>query len=175
MDAFKVIIVVSLVASLAALAFIGVIVQDQINGAKIPDIQRGVVTSKAPLNGDSAAKYAVYLSDGRTLYIKNDTALYNSIIIANQTSVFSCKKDIKNDMILIEDINPTGGLVTSKAAVDLPSADYSIGLADGRILYVASNSTLYDEVMVNETYLFDWTFDFSHNLYLVQGANLVFP
>ncbi len=101
MDAFKLTIILTIAATAGILGGIIFITQDSINNAKIPDVERGLVTSKAPLSETLQANYTVNLSDGKTLYILNNSTLYQSIL-ENQTYVFTCYLDFNNKMILIE-------------------------------------------------------------------------
>jgi len=174
-EAFKLIVVLAVVVSLATLTFIVVIAEDSIRNASIPDAESGVVLSKTVISDRSPATHAVNLLDGRTLYIQNNTALYDCII-ENQTQIYSfmCRIDFNNNLIIIESVNPQGGLVVSKAPVtDKPAVNYAVNLANGRTLYIANNATLYNEIMINQTYLFDCRNDYANNMYLINRANLV--
>ncbi len=176
MDAFKLTVVLVVVVSLATLAVIVVVVEDSIRTATIPDAESGFVVSKVRLTDRSpAATYAVNLNDGRVLYIQNNSALYDSILVdVNQKYTFTCRIDYNNKMIIIEDVNPQGGVVVSKSKVtDLSNVDYSINLANGRTLYIANNGTLFNGIMLNQTYLFDCRINYSNNMFLINNAKLV--
>ena len=101
MDAFKITVVTIIIVSLAALGTIFYIAQDAINNAKIPDVQTGLVISKAPISDKPPANYTVNLSDNRALYISNNMALYDSIL-ENQTYVFNCLIDFNNKITIIQ-------------------------------------------------------------------------
>jgi hypothetical protein len=168
-DAFKVTILLAIILSLSALGVIVSVAEYSISNATIPDFERGLVTSKAPVTDKPSVSYAVALSDGRTLYIRNDTVLYDSIM-ENHTYLFDCRIDHNNNMLLIKSVNPQGGLVISKALVtDKPSIGYAVNLANGRTLYIASNATLYDSIVLDKTYLFDCQNNFN-NMLLINGA-----
>jgi hypothetical protein len=101
LDAFKVTIIFTIVVSVGILAGIMFIAQDMINNAKIPDVERDVVSSKAAISDSDLANFTVNLSDGKTLYIQNNATLYQSIL-ENQTYVFTCRIDFNNKMTLID-------------------------------------------------------------------------
>ena len=101
MDAFKTTVIIAIIVSLGALGTIFYIAQDAISNAKIPDVQTGLVISKAPVADELQANYTLTLSDNRQLYISNDMTLYN-VILENQTYVFSCRIDFNNKITLIE-------------------------------------------------------------------------
>ena len=175
-DAIKVIVVLTLVISLLTLTVIVVVLEESIRNASIPDAESGVVLSKNIISDHSPATHVVNLLDGRTLYIQNNTALYESILEdQNQIYSFMCRKDFNNNLIIIESVNPQGGLVASKASVtDKPAVNYAVNLANNRTLYIANNATLYNEIMINQTYLFDCPRnDYANNMYLINGAKLV--
>lgn len=175
MEAFKLTVVLAIVVSLAALSFIVFIAEDSIHNASIPDAESGAVLSKNVISDRSPATHAVNLLDGRTLYIQNNTALYETII-ENQTQIYSfmCRLDFNNNLIIIESVNPQGGLVVSKApATDKPAVNYAVNLSNGQTLYIANNATLYNEINLNQTYLFDCRNDYVNNMYLINRANLV--
>ncbi len=175
MDSFKLTVVLAIVVSLATLTVIVAVAEDSIRSASIPDAESGAVLSKTVISDHSHATHAVSLLDGRTLYIQNNTALYECII-ENQTQIytFMCRIDFNNNLIIIESVNPQGGFVVSKAQVtDKPAVNYAVNLANGRTLYIANNATLYNEIKLNQTYLFDCRNDYANNLYLINRANLV--
>ena len=101
MDAFKTTVIIAIIVSLGALGTIFYITQDAMSNAKIPDVQTGLVISKAPVTDKPQANYAVTLSDNRQLYISNNMTLYNGIL-ENQTYVFSCRIDFNNKITIIE-------------------------------------------------------------------------
>ena len=101
MDAFKLTVILGIVVTIGIFAGIIFIAQDSIDNAKIPDIERGLVVSKAPISDTRPANYTVNLSDGKTLYIQNNATLYQSII-ENQSYVFTCRLDFNNKMTLID-------------------------------------------------------------------------
>lgn len=173
MDAFKLTVLGAIMVSLVALAVIFLVTQDSIANSTAPDEERGLVTSKSPITDNPTVNYKVSLSDGRTLYIQNDTILYNSII-ENQTYLFDCRINFNDHMLLVQSVNPQGGLVISKIAVnDKPSVHFAVNLANGRSLYIANNATLYSSIMVNQTYLFDCQVDYAHNMLLINSVRLV--
>jgi hypothetical protein len=101
MDEFKIIVTVALLVSLAALGAVIFIAQDAVNNAKIPDVERGIVISKAPVSDNHPANYTVNLSENRAFYILNNPSLYESIQ-ENQTYLFGCRIDLNNKITLIE-------------------------------------------------------------------------
>ena len=63
------------------------------------------------------------------------------------------------------------GLVTAKAPVtDGHNANYTINLATGKILYVQSNQTLYDTLVLNKTYVFTCRIDLNNQMYIAESA-----
>jgi len=100
-DAFKLTIIFTVVVSVGILAGIMLIAQDMINNAKIPDVERGLVSSKAPVSDSHPANFTVTLSDGKTLYVQNNATLYQNIL-ENQTYIFTCRIDFNNKMALID-------------------------------------------------------------------------
>jgi hypothetical protein len=101
LDAFKLTIILTTIVYFGVLAGIMFIAQDMINNAKIPDVERGLVASKAPVLDNHPANFTVNISDGKTLYIQNNASLYQSILV-NQTYVFTCHVDFNNKMTLID-------------------------------------------------------------------------
>ena len=101
MDEFKIVIVVAILVSLATLGTIIYISEDAINNAKIPNIERGTVNSKAIVSDNPAANYTVSLSSGQKLYILSNATFYNSIIV-NQSYVFECRVDLNNKITIID-------------------------------------------------------------------------
>jgi hypothetical protein len=172
-DAFKLTILATVMISLIMLGFIVFVAHDAISNSTIPDVERGVVVSKAVVTDKPIAKYAVFLSDGIELYIRNDEELFNSII-ENYTYVFDCKIDFNNHMLMMESVNPQSGTVTSKAQItDNSQAKYAVYLASGKILYIANNATLYNEILVNQRYLFDCRIIYANNLVMINKVQFV--
>ena len=101
MDAFKLTIIFTVVVSIGILAGIMFIAQDMVNNSKIPDVERGLVASKAHVSDSHPANFTVTLSDGKTLYIQNNPTLYQSIL-ENRTYIFTCRIDFNNKMTLID-------------------------------------------------------------------------
>jgi hypothetical protein len=101
MDEFKIVIIVAILVSLATLGTIIYISEDAINNAKIPNVERGTVSSKATVPANHPANYTVNLSSGQKLYILNNATFYNSIIV-NQSYVFECRVDFNNKMTVID-------------------------------------------------------------------------
>jgi hypothetical protein len=101
MDEFKVVIIVAILVSLATLGTIIYISEDAINNAKIPNVERGIVSSKAPVSDNRPANYTVNLSSGQKLYILNNATFYESIIV-NQSYVFDCRLDFNNKMTIVD-------------------------------------------------------------------------
>ena len=63
------------------------------------------------------------------------------------------------------------GQVTSKAPVtNIPNIKYQIDLADGKVLYVATNQTLYDTVNINMTYVFSCRIDYTNQWLIAESA-----
>jgi len=112
MDEFKLVVVVATLVSLIALGAIIYISENAVNNAKVPDVTRGQVMSKAPLSNNPLANYTVNLSDNRALYISSNIALYDNIQ-ENQSYVFDCHIDLPNRMSFIDNVtllsnsNPT--------------------------------------------------------------------
>jgi hypothetical protein len=101
MDEFKIVIVVAILVSLATLGTILYISEDSIINSKIPDVERGAVSSKSPVSDNHPANYIVNLSTGQKLYILNNATFYNSITV-NQSYVFNCRVDLNNKMTIID-------------------------------------------------------------------------
>jgi hypothetical protein len=173
MDEFKMVIVVAILVSLATLGTIIYVSQVTVGNSSIPDVERGMVVSKKVITDNPFANFSVTLLDNKVLYIQNNGVLYDSIL-ENQTIVFDCRIDFKNRMLLIESVNPQSGLVISKAQVtDKSPANYGVNLANGRNLYIVNNSTLYDSIAINQTYLFDCRMDYNNNILILNQAQLV--
>ncbi len=165
-DTFKAVVVLSVVVCIASLVVIGVVTEEAIRTASIPDSQSGVVLSKAAVSDKPSAMFAVTLVGGKVLYIQNNSLIYNSVV-ENQSFRFDCRIDYNNNMIFIESVNPQMGLVTAKAPVTDGTVQYSITLANGRTLYITNNATLYNTINVNQQYLFDCSIDYSNNRFLI--------
>jgi hypothetical protein len=101
MDEFKIVIIVAILVSLATLGTIFYISEDAINNAKIPDVERGKVSSKALVSDNHQANYTIDLASGQKLYILNNATFYNSIIV-NQSYVFDCRVDFNNKMTITD-------------------------------------------------------------------------
>jgi hypothetical protein len=101
MDEFKIVIIVAILVSLATLGTIIYISEDAINNAKIPDVERGTVSSKALVSDNHPANYTIDLTSGQKLYILNNATFYNSIIV-NQSYVFDCRVDFNNKMTITD-------------------------------------------------------------------------
>jgi hypothetical protein len=95
------VVVVSIVVSLASIGFIGLVAYDALQNAKIPDQEYATVTSKSAVSDKQFAEYVVTVSNGKTLYIQNNATLYNYLQI-NQTYLFDCRIDFNNQMLLID-------------------------------------------------------------------------
>lgn len=108
MDAFKTTIAVAVLSSLAILGAMFFITQNAIDTAKIPEVQKGLVVSKDVVADGHTANYSISLEGGKTLYILNNPALYNSILV-NETYQFDCWNDFKQKITIIETatIQPT--------------------------------------------------------------------
>ncbi len=101
MDEFKIVIIAAILVTLGTLVTIIYISEDAINNAKIPDVERGLVSSKALVSDNLPANYSVNLSSGQKLYILNNATLYDSIV-TNQSYVFECRLDFNNKMTIID-------------------------------------------------------------------------
>jgi hypothetical protein len=101
LDEFKIVVIIAILISMATLGAIIYISQDTINNAKIPDVTRGLVISKAPTSDNSLANYTVNLSDNQVLYILNNSVLYDNII-ENRSYVFDCRLDFNNKITFID-------------------------------------------------------------------------
>lgn len=103
LDEFKIVVTLAIVVSLATLGTIVLISVDAVDNAKIPDVQRGIVTSKSPVTVSHAVNYKITVAENQALYIQNDAALYERIQV-NQTYLFDCRIDFNNKMTLIENV-----------------------------------------------------------------------
>ncbi len=101
MDAFKRIIVYSIIASLLAVGFIAFVAGDMISGAKIPDAESGIVTSKGQVTDSHAAAYYVNLDGGKTLYIVSNGTLFSALTVGSSYS-FTCRIDLLGGMTVID-------------------------------------------------------------------------
>ena len=64
------------------------------------------------------------------------------------------------------------GQVTSKAPVtDIPGIKYQIALADGKVLYITTNQTLYDTMQINMTYVFSCRIDYNNQWLIMDSAS----
>lgn len=113
MDAFKIVVVLSIAASLAVVGFIGAVASDAILGVKIPDEEYGLVLSKAPVSDAHPADYLVTLANGKILYIQteNNATLYGSLR-ENVSYLFSCRIDYLNQMLLVDSANQVSRTAT---------------------------------------------------------------
>jgi uncharacterized protein (DUF58 family) len=100
-DAFKTVVLVSLLVSLAAFGFIAYVIGNSIEDAKIPDEEYGKVISKGPVADGRPANYTVNLENGKQFYITTNTTAYN-VIELNKTYLLSCRIDLKNSMTIID-------------------------------------------------------------------------
>jgi hypothetical protein len=101
MDAFKIVVVVAIIVSVATLGTIIFISENAIDNSKIPDVTRGLVVSKGVVLDSHPANYTVNLQDNQALYILNNPSLYE-LIQENQSYIFDCRIDFNNKMTLIE-------------------------------------------------------------------------
>jgi hypothetical protein len=101
LDAFKRIIVYSIVVSLISLGFIAYVMRDAIEGAKIPDAQSGVIVSKDLVTDGHAANYSITLQSGKVLYIVNNSTLYDELTVGSNY-VFTCRIDFLDGMRIID-------------------------------------------------------------------------
>ena len=66
------------------------------------------------------------------------------------------------------------GLVISKTPIsDKPFANYTVNISDNRALYISDNTTLYDYILVNQTYVFNCRIDFNNKITLIDNSTLV--
>ncbi len=101
MDEFKIVVIVTILISLAVLGGTIYFLQDAISNANIPEVTRGLVVSKAPVSDNHPANYTISLSDNQVLYILNNPSLYQHIL-ENQSYVFDGRIDFNNKMTIIE-------------------------------------------------------------------------
>ncbi len=88
----------AVLVSAAALAVTGAIALDAIDNSLTPDIEYGIVASKAPLSDGNPADYMVTLTNSKTLYTGNAT-LYGSIQ-ENVSYLFTCHIDSSQKIII---------------------------------------------------------------------------
>lgn len=70
--------------------------------------------------------------------------------------------------------NEEYGVVVSKAPMQGGHiADYMVSLANGKTLYILSNTTLYDSIEVNFSYLFNCRIDLNNQITIVNSATQV--
>lgn len=101
MDAFKKIIICSIVVLLAAVGFMAYVAGDAISGAKIPDSESGIIAAKAPVNDGHAAAYMITLQSGRVLYIASNATLYDELTVGSSYA-FTGRIDLLGDITLID-------------------------------------------------------------------------
>jgi hypothetical protein len=111
LDAFKRIILLSMLASLIALGFVVYVATDAIQGAKIPDQEYGIVISKAPVTNGHAADYVVTISTGKTLYIPTNQTIYD-YLQENVSYLFDCRIDLIGDMVIVDSVTQVNRTVT---------------------------------------------------------------
>ncbi len=65
------------------------------------------------------------------------------------------------------------GIIASKGPVmDGHAANYTVTLESGKVLYIVSNSTLYDELVVGSNYVFVGRIDFLGGITVIDSAKL---
>jgi hypothetical protein len=65
------------------------------------------------------------------------------------------------------------GTITAKGPVtDGRGADYFISLDNGKMLYIESNSTLYNELAINSSYSFSCRIVYLQNMIVIDGSVL---
>jgi hypothetical protein len=102
-DAFKKIIVYSVVVLLLAVGFMAYVAGDAISGAKIPDCESGTVAAKAPVTDGHAAAYMVTLQSGRVLYIVSNATLYDELMVGSSYA-FTGRIDLLGGMTVIDSV-----------------------------------------------------------------------
>ena len=66
------------------------------------------------------------------------------------------------------------GVIISKSPVtDGHPADYTVSLEGGKVLYIVSNGTLYDELVVGTKYVFTCRIDILYDMIVIDSASLV--
>jgi hypothetical protein len=104
MDAFKSTVIVAVLISWVALGVIYFVASDAIQGAKIPDVEYGVVDSKGLFENGERAYYTVTLKSGEKFYIINNSTLFDSIK-ENISYLFTCRIDYANKMTIIDSVS----------------------------------------------------------------------
>jgi hypothetical protein len=65
------------------------------------------------------------------------------------------------------------GTITARGAVtDGRAADYFVALSSGKVLYIESNSTLFDVLAVNSSYSFTCRVVYLENMIVIDSATL---
>ena len=100
MDEFKIVVIIAVLVSLAALGTMILIAEDVVDNGEIPDVTRGQVISKAPISDQHSENYIISLLGNQDLYILNNPTLY-AIIQENQNYVFDCRIDFNNKITII--------------------------------------------------------------------------
>jgi len=103
MDAFKKVVLGAILVFIAAFAFVGYVITDAIESAKIPDDQYGTVTAKGIVTGKEPANYTVTVDENNIIYITSNTTAYEHLEI-NKTYLFVCHRDVKNAMTVIDSV-----------------------------------------------------------------------
>ncbi len=101
MDGFKTAVIVTLLVSTVAIGFMAYVIGDVLENAEIPDQQYGTVSAKNPVADKHPAIYVITLQDGKHLYITTNTTTYYTIEIG-KSYLFSCRIDVKNNMVIID-------------------------------------------------------------------------
>jgi hypothetical protein len=101
-DAVTKTVLLTVVLSIVIFGFIVFLTANDISQAKIPDVEQGTVLSKQVLS--NSTNYSVTLSDGKTLYVQNNSSLFESIQ-ENHTYVFNCRIDLNNEITIIDKIS----------------------------------------------------------------------
>src|SRR5208283_2765533 len=83
-DPFTLTIVVVIIISIAIVGIVALVLVNNLKS--IPSGESGLIVSKSVINANESA---IELSNGKTLYILNNTPLYN-ILEENQTYSFEC-------------------------------------------------------------------------------------
>lgn len=95
-DAFTLTVVLALIISVFTVGIVFLIAQN--NLGNIPSVERGLIVSKKVLTANDSV---IGLSDGKTLYISNNTPLYLSLQ-ENKTYVFNCLLNYQTKITYIE-------------------------------------------------------------------------
>ena len=104
MDAFTKTVLLSAIVALGVFGLMVTLTINAIDQANIPDVQRGTVLSKQPTSDNPLSSFAINLSDGKTLYIKNNSTLYDNIL-TNKTYIFNCLLDFNHKIDIIETVS----------------------------------------------------------------------